>query len=110
MFTKRGEGADEVDILMFETNQRQLKASRRQLEELIGEKPELGGLVEYETLRDYSTQLRKENLSGRPHAASFLKKLRWQLLAVNRYFFQGNPAPARPLSRTGLFNFNRQNK
>src|SRR3989344_5975177 len=73
MFTKRGEGADEVDILMFETNQRQLEIARRQLEELIREKPELGGLVEYETLRDYSTQLRKENFIWSPSRRKLLE-------------------------------------
>src|SRR3989338_2615770 len=81
MFTKRGEGADEVDILMFETNQRQLEIARRQLEELIREKPELGGLVEYETLRDYSTQLRKENFIWSPSRRKLLEEIEMAALS-----------------------------
>ncbi len=89
MFTKRGEGADEVDILMFETNQRQLDASRRQLEELIGEKPELGGLVEYETLKDYSTQLRKENFIWSPSRRKLLEEIEMAALSGKPILLSG---------------------
>jgi len=89
MFTKRGEGADEVDILMFETNQRQLAASRRQLEELIGENPELGGLVEYETLRDYSNQLRKENFIWSPSRRKLLEEIEMAALSGKPILLSG---------------------
>ena len=89
MFTKRGEGADEVDILMFETNQRQLAASRRQLEELIAEKPELGGLVQYETLRDYSTQLRTENFIWSPSRRKLLEEIEMAALSGKPILLSG---------------------
>jgi len=89
MFTKRGEGADEVDILMFETNQRQLEIARRQLEELIREKPELGGLVEYETLRDYSTQLRKENFIWSPSRRKLLEEIEMAALSGKPILLSG---------------------
>src|SRR3989338_8649753 len=89
MFTKRGEGADEVDILIFETNQRQLEITRRQLEELISEKPELGGLVEYETLRNYSAQLRKENFIWSPSRRKLLEEIEMAALSGKPILLSG---------------------
>ena len=89
MFTKRGEGADEVDILIFETNQRQLEITRRQFEELISEKPELGALVEYETLRNYSAQLRKENFIWSPSRRKLLEEIEMAALSGKPILLSG---------------------
>ena len=89
MFTKRGEGADEVDILMFETNERQLKESRKQLAELVTENPELGALVEYQTLRDYSDQLRTENFIWSPSRRKSLEEMELAALSGKPILISG---------------------
>ncbi|MEK7644289.1 MAG: AAA family ATPase, partial [Patescibacteria group bacterium] len=75
MFSARSEGVDETDILLFETNQRQLAHNRGELEALLKNNPELGGLAQYETLREYSGQLRKENFIWSPSRRKSLEEI-----------------------------------
>ena len=60
LFSKRGGEVSEFDLLLLESNKRDLDRVRLEIETLIDEDPKLGALSEYERLKGYSEQLRTE--------------------------------------------------
>ncbi|MDO8482775.1 MAG: AAA family ATPase [bacterium] len=89
MFASRSGGTDEIEILMFETNKRQLSNSREGLRDLVTTNPELGGLVQYETLKQYSAQLREENFIWSPSRRESLEEIELAALSGKPVLLSG---------------------
>ncbi|MBF8280358.1 MAG: AAA 5 protein [Candidatus Magasanikbacteria bacterium] len=89
MFAGRSGAADEIEVLMFETNKRQLSANRERLRDLVTTNPELGGLVEYETLKGYSGQLRRDNFIWSPSRREFLEEMELAALSGKPVLLSG---------------------
>ena len=75
MFSQRGGGTSEVDLLLFETSKRQSKEKQRELSSLVESDPELGGLVEYDNIKDYANQLQKEKFIWTPSRLELLEEM-----------------------------------
>ena len=60
LFSKRGGEVSEFDLLLLESNKRDLDRVRLEIETLIDEDPKLGALSQYEKLKGYSEQLKTE--------------------------------------------------
>ena len=60
LFSSRGSGTSEMDVLLFESAERAVKDIREKLRELVAQNPELGALSRYATIKEYARELRGE--------------------------------------------------
>lgn len=75
MFSSRSERADEAKTLMFEVNKRKLFDRRKQLDDLISASPEIGSLIQHETLKEYSKQLWENDFIWSPSRREALEEI-----------------------------------
>ncbi|MEI6378568.1 MAG: ATP-binding protein [Candidatus Falkowbacteria bacterium] len=75
MFSQRGTGLNEVDLLLFEANERQLEEKRQELSVLSESDPELSALAQYESLKTYSKQLKQESFIWTPSRQELLAEM-----------------------------------
>ena len=88
MFTKRGK-VGETDILLYEINQRHLLESQKLLRELVSHNPELGSLVQYQTLKEFGGQLRQENFIWTPSRRELLDEIERAALSGSPVLLSG---------------------
>ncbi len=75
LFSKRGSGASEFDVLLFETAKQVEKQKREKVAQFEGTKPEVAALIQYETLKKYSRELAHERFAWLPSRRKYLEEI-----------------------------------
>ncbi len=75
LFSKRGVGASEYEVLLFETAKQVEQEKRQKVSALESAKSEVGALIQYETFKRYSRELRQERFAWLPSRRRYLKEI-----------------------------------
>ena len=74
IFSERGGKSSELDKLLFETSKQQLEKKHEELEKLISSNPELGGLDQYQKIKEGAEELRTERFIWTPSRRKLLEE------------------------------------
>ncbi len=89
IFTSRGKGASEVDVLLYESGKRQLDVKKTEMKDVLHNNGELNALAQYETLRKYNEQLREGNFIWTDSRRKHLDELKTAALSGDPVLVSG---------------------
>ena len=75
VFSQRGGGISEVDLLLFEAAKEELKSKIEEMRKMAEENPELAARMQYENHRDYANQFQKERFIWVPSRIEMLDEI-----------------------------------
>lgn len=89
LFSHRGEGISESQIIAFEVAQNLLEAKRNTLQELLEISPKLWAQAMYDALKRYSHELKNQNFMWTPSRRGYLENIEAAALGGKPLLFSG---------------------